>query len=175
MVNITGTTTWEAPRNPWKSCGRSWNCRSCTPSDFLLLASTRRRAFYFMDPVSARHFSSREFSDCAYLGGRIFLYEAHFGSRSSATSNVPFKNQHRFRCHSRHRKDPLGQGGGEQDRCMLHPRHRQRVGAEVRGRGCAHGARAARTTARTGPKSARASPRACGCPPGRAGGRSPRV
>mmetsp|Transcript_56476 Transcript_56476/g.129691 ORF Transcript_56476/g.129691 Transcript_56476/m.129691 type:complete len:263 (-) Transcript_56476:808-1596(-) len=41
-----------------------------------------------------------------------------------------------------HRQDARGARGGEPHRCVLHPRHRIRARAEVRGRGSADGARA---------------------------------
>ena len=45
-------------------------------------------------------------------------------------------------CMCRHGEDAAGARGGQPHGRLLHPRHRQRAGAEVCGRGRAHGARA---------------------------------
>ena len=88
MVNITGTTTWEAPRNPWKSCGRSWNCRSRTPSDFLLLhRPAEGRSTH--GPREYRYFFPGNFQIVHIWVAGFFVWAISL--TFSATSNVPFK------------------------------------------------------------------------------------
>ena len=118
----TDMMTSVARRMLWKSYVKWLNFHFSTRNVLSPLGLTRQKASSYMALVSLILFSRRRWREgCLQL---------------------PFTPSCKKKYNSWNRKNAVSSRGGESHRCLLHPSHRFRVSAEVRGRRSQHGSRA---------------------------------